>query len=344
MGRPINVLLEIFNKQCKISDYLTINRDLFSTKLDGLTLMEYCKVRKYMHECILTHNRNMCDCEAILHIAEMVMNDCIVPVSKAFRIAFPQVTYHQKNAKRRLLQMPVIILRIQGTLFLMEKKDVFDYTGLAKYLNIAEPHNVKGITKEEVKRLMLLTQSDRERELVRYIVHKASGGTQKKTATRFGFRKMEEHSAHVEACISTAAEICSSISELSILQNQAMLEYHCGSMQTQPNCSTEDEGASVNICDASSKPTDIVGNSTIVTDEKSIENNSAESAAVQNCMPNKSCMLLASSDSIVMKKCAAIKDRARRLKVKRWLQRDHCAEKYRKELVKLCWIVLILVQ
>ena len=97
---------------------------------------------------------------------------------------------------------------------------------------------MKGITKEEVKRLMLLTQSDRERELVRYIVHKASGGTQKKTATTFGFRKMEEHSAHVEACISTAAEICSSISELSILQNQAMLEYHCGSMQTQLNCST----------------------------------------------------------------------------------------------------------
>ena len=33
-------------------------------------------------------------------------------------------------------------------------------------------------------------------------------------------------------------------------------------------------------------------------------------------MPDKSHMLLASSDSIVMKKRAAIKDRARRLKVK----------------------------
>ena len=159
--------LPITPQQCNISDYLTINRDLFSTKLDGLTLMEYCKVRKYMHECILTHNRSMCDCEAILNIAEMVMNDCIVPVSKAFRIAFLQVTYHQKNAQRRLLQMPPIILCIQGTLFLMEKNDAFDYTGLAKYLSIAEPHNVKGITKEEVKRLMLPPQSDRERELVR---------------------------------------------------------------------------------------------------------------------------------------------------------------------------------
>ena len=75
-------------------------------------------------------------------------------------------------------------------------------------------------------------------------MHKASGGTQKRTATTSGFRKMEEHSAYVEACISTAAEICSSISELSILQNQAMLEYYCGSMQTQLNCSTEDEGSS----------------------------------------------------------------------------------------------------
>ena len=79
---------------------------------------------------------------------------------------------------------------------------------------------------------------------------------------------------------------------------------HCGSMQTQLNCSTED----VNICDASSKPKDIVCISTIVTDEKSIESNSAESAAVQNCIPDESHMLLASFDNIVMKKCAAIKD------------------------------------
>ena len=90
------------------------------------------------------------------------------------------------------------MLRIQGALFLMETNDAFDYTGLAKYLSIVEPHNVKGITKEEVKRLMLLTHSDRERELIHYVVHKASGGTQKKTSTTYGFRKMEEHSAHVE--------------------------------------------------------------------------------------------------------------------------------------------------
>ena len=102
---------------------------------------------------------------------------------------------------------------------------------------------MKGITKVEVKCLMLLTHSDRERELIRYVVHKASGGTQKKTSTTFGFRKMEEHSAHVEACISTVAKICPSISELSILKNQSMLEYHCGSMQTQLNCSIEDADA-----------------------------------------------------------------------------------------------------
>ena len=51
--------------------------------------------------------------------------------------------------------MPLIILRIQGTLFLMEKNDAFDYTGLAKYLSIAEPHNVKGLTKEEVPHMKL---------------------------------------------------------------------------------------------------------------------------------------------------------------------------------------------
>ena len=42
VGRPINVLLQIFQKQCNLSDYLTINDDFL--KLDGLTLIEYCKL------------------------------------------------------------------------------------------------------------------------------------------------------------------------------------------------------------------------------------------------------------------------------------------------------------
>ena len=133
-----------------------------------------------------------------------------------------------------------------------------------------------------------------------------------------------------------------------------MLEYHCGSMQTRLNFSTEEEGASVNTCDASSKLTDIVCISTIVTDGKShtikvtngkchtIENNS-ESAAVQNCILDKRHMLLASSDNIVMKrKHAAIKNRARRLKLKMMIAkislRRKVSERFRKIMLDYPYI------
>ena len=62
----------------------------------------------------------------------------------------------------------------------------------------------QGITKEELKQLLTLTKSDRERKCIRYAVFKASGVSQTKARQCFGLEKMQERSAYVEACISEA--------------------------------------------------------------------------------------------------------------------------------------------
>ena len=51
---------------------------------------------------------NLC----VLLVELMVLEKGFVQLSKAFRIAFPSATYHSQNAKCRVLQIPLVSLRI----------------------------------------------------------------------------------------------------------------------------------------------------------------------------------------------------------------------------------------
>ena len=63
---------------------------------------------------------------------------------------------------------------------------------------------------------------------------RASGVSQTKARQQFGLQNMYERSAHVEACISEAKEIKSAVSELAMLQDQAILDCYCGGSSPEP--------------------------------------------------------------------------------------------------------------
>ena len=96
-----------------------------------------------------------------------------------------RVTYTADRA-RSVLQMPLVSVRIgnptKGHSFsiLMEKYHGTDYAKMGTILNgLANTLTPKGTSLEKsmVKILLSITQSDRERECVRYAIYKASGMT-----------------------------------------------------------------------------------------------------------------------------------------------------------------------
>lgn len=131
--------------------------------------------------------------------------------------------------------MPLVAVRIQSELFLIEKINGLDYTLLVSSLQgkLSKSQEQQGITKEELKRLLSLTRNDRERECVSYAVFRASGVSQTKARRQFGLENMYERSAHVEACISEAEDIKSVVSELATLQDQAILDCYCGGVSPE---------------------------------------------------------------------------------------------------------------
>lgn len=73
---------------------------------------------------------------------------------------FPNATYHSGNAKIRLLQMPLVAMRIQNELFLIEKSKGLEYPLLASFLQgkLSKSQERQGIIKEELKQLLTLTE------------------------------------------------------------------------------------------------------------------------------------------------------------------------------------------
>ena len=80
-------------------------------QVTGLTLSEYCKVRKF--HCI--NNKKVA--------VNVTLEEGIVTLKHVFTTISPSITYHTINAKRCLLQMPLVAICLQYSkeLYLMEK-------------------------------------------------------------------------------------------------------------------------------------------------------------------------------------------------------------------------------
>lgn len=103
-----------------------------------------------------------------------------------------------------------------------------------------------GIDKDKIKALLGLATSDRERELIRYSVFKASGLTQTGARKQFGFERMDTRAEQVEKCIEAAQSIQEAIDKLSRRQDKALLaamglEAECSSSESESESDTNSQ-------------------------------------------------------------------------------------------------------
>lgn len=127
--------------------------------------------------------------------------------------------------------MPLVSLVIgqpsSGASFsiLLEKVPGTNYNSLIEVIKEASSHgsSTKGtcMSKSEVKALLTICQSDRERECVRYAICKASGLSQKQIRAMYGFENISSRVANVEAAIKDVQDIREAIEELASVQDKA---------------------------------------------------------------------------------------------------------------------------
>ena len=122
-----------------LGEYNQLSSNVFSSKIVGLSLEEYCIVRQ--RYCELNHNSKSCsECPAMIKVPQIVLDKGIVPMAEVFRTAFTSVTYHSLNAKRHLLQLPLVAFHVSNTnngnseLYVIEKIEGVDYEALGCFL------------------------------------------------------------------------------------------------------------------------------------------------------------------------------------------------------------------
>ena len=146
----------------------------------------------------------------MLSAANIVLQEGYTTLAVAFRLASPTVTYTAERVKRKLLQMPLMCIRIgdpakgNSQHILMENIPGVNHTKfgiVVNALSCSVQKTVPHFDKACVKMLLSLGQSERERACLRYTVCKASDLSATKARKLYGFENMNKNFSKVEEAI-----------------------------------------------------------------------------------------------------------------------------------------------
>ena len=224
-----NAILIIYRQQNKktLCDKLQqkISDNIYVSLFSGLSLCDYVTARTIF--CELHHKHPCTQCIPLLSIAKCVLENGHIQLSTAFKQAYPTQKYKTDIAISRLLRMPLICIKPheQNIWFLFEQVvglDVLKFFHLTNALFCAKKVT-SSLHKSEVQSIMSLAQSDRERELIRYSIFRASGLSYTGARKTFGFEGMKDREAHVMKAIDEARAVSETIDDLANTADLALL-------------------------------------------------------------------------------------------------------------------------
>ncbi len=192
-----------------------IDQNICISKVCDLSLKEFVDIKRYI--CAQEHSQPCPHCPPLFCAARLILQGHICSLPDVFRLSFPGVTYTAENAKRKLLQMPLVTLRLgqpstgNSKTVVMEKFDQVNYQSLQGILEEAWLSNSRqsiAISRPEVAQLLKFAQSDRERDTIRYALYKASGLTPTAARRQLGLpENMNSKQKEVEECIEQCMRI-----------------------------------------------------------------------------------------------------------------------------------------
>ncbi|CAB4010429.1 Hypothetical predicted protein [Paramuricea clavata] len=207
------------------------------------------------HGCKCLHN-----CEALLNVAIIVNEEGFIKLKDAAELCSPNVKYTPAHARRKMLRMPCAVIGtgslLEGTscLYLVEKQSpatLYLLQSLLKEACIKKQTN-KGLTKEDVKKLLNLAESESERKRLKYAVVKSSGISSTKAKAVYGFDDMTSKINDVEKAMEEACAIRQAIEDIANTKEKSILLPLGISESSESGSDTESE----TDCESSSAITD----------------------------------------------------------------------------------------
>ena len=165
-----------------LSEHQRVRDDIYVSSFEGLSLKQYKDVRAFV--CKMEHNQPCTNCEGMMKVVDKVSTCGFITLKSAFMLSSPGVSCKASAGRRKLLRMPLACLDVgdlkEGSycFYLVEKQNTVDYqifqTLLTKSVDTSRAQEIQ-LSKEELKELLYLADSESEKEMLKYVVVKAPG-------------------------------------------------------------------------------------------------------------------------------------------------------------------------
>ena len=228
-----------FSSCVRVDDFTDISA------LQGFTLESYVATKEKI--CIAEHTQPYKLCTGLLIVAKRIADDGYIRLNEAFSKSSPGVKYKSTHAKRKLLQMPLATIRIKDknnhAVFLVPIESNLELarsllSRLDSELDIFGKEHVKK-SAMPIKDVLAAAESDEERERITYAVAAASGQSNTKLRSIYGFEDIQRRKERVENALREAREIREAVDSIASIQEKAVLSSF--DVQVDSDDSDEDE-------------------------------------------------------------------------------------------------------
>lgn len=210
-----------------LSNYIQVDDVTDVSRLEGFTLDKYILTKENI--CYEEHKQPCTACIGLLSVAKQILDEGFIKLNEAFAMSTPGVKYKAKDAKRKLLQMPLAALKIKEsktyTIYLVSKDTNLQLTrSLLKRKDWGSQNTGMQMSASLVKELLSATESDAERERLTYGIVKSSGLSHTKLRQLYGFENLKRRQDKVENALREMREIREAVASIASIQEKAVLQ------------------------------------------------------------------------------------------------------------------------
>ena len=210
---------------------MTVGQEICVSAFEGLSLEEYVEVRSLV--CSTTQKQPCENCCGLLQVGNEALRKGFCGLSQLV-MAYPGAAYRPWDARRRMLQMPLVSDEIgnrsRGTyyIFLVEKQDHVKYSIMQTLLSqwikceIVKPSLL--LTKETMNNLFKLAKSNAERKCLKFAVVSATGLSNTRAKAKYGFNDIATTVTQVEQALDEVSVIYEAIENIAELKDEVLLK------------------------------------------------------------------------------------------------------------------------
>ena len=188
----------------------TISQFVKVSLFEGLSLLEFIVAEKA--RCKEIHNNvPVCSrCSSLIDAANIiVLNENPVPLPYLWNKCFCDIPYNSEKARRKILQMPVCAVYVNGAIYVAQKKVTSEeYSSLSNTIQSDMISRKKlYIPREDYEVLLSVAQGKTEKKILKHTLCSTQNLSRRQASQLYGISKLQERADTVNKDVTAIKEI-----------------------------------------------------------------------------------------------------------------------------------------